>query len=93
MDTEFDMLAQSRGTADGKKDGDVDLLQTQTKPTDFDEIEEWLKAEKSNNAKDGEESLTSKEFDKFLAERAAVADTLPTISSQGSKKKEDSLLG
>lgn len=89
------MLAQSRST-DAKKDIDVDLLQTQTKPTDFDEIEEWLKAEKSNNAKDGEESLTSKEFDKFLAERAAVADTLPTIStssSQGTKKKEDSLLG
>ena len=28
-----------------------------------------------------EESLTSKEFEKFLAERAAVAETLPTISS------------
>jgi hypothetical protein len=43
----------------------------------------------------GEESLTSKEFEKFLAERAAVADTLPTISSQigdtsqdGSRKKK-----
>lgn len=29
-----------------------------------------------------EESLTSKEFEKFLAERAAVADNLPSISSQ-----------
>ena len=44
----------------------------------------------------GEESLTSKEFEKFLAERAAVAETLPTISSQigdtsrdGKKKKKD----
>lgn len=86
------MLAQSRST-DAKKEPDVDLLQS--KPADFDEIEEWLKAEKSANAKDGEESLTSKEFDKFLAERAAVADTLPTINSRSSdkKKQEEPLLG
>lgn len=97
---EFDMLAQSR-TSDGKsttKDIEVDLLQGQTnaKPTDFDEIEKWLKAEKSA---EGEDSLTSKEFDKFLAERAAVADTLPTISNRSSddsrskKKPEEPLLG
>ncbi|CAG9800196.1 unnamed protein product [Chironomus riparius] len=92
VDTEFDMLAQSRST-DAKKEPDVDLLQS--KPADFDEIEEWLKAEKSANGKDGEESLTSKEFDKFLAERAAVADTLPTINSRSSEKKkqEEPLLG
>ncbi|CRK96235.1 CLUMA_CG009662, isoform A [Clunio marinus] len=99
---EFDMLAQSR-TSDGKtttKDLDVDLLQGQTnaKPTDFDEIEEWLKAEKPA-ANEGEESLTSKEFDKFLAERAAVAETLPTISNRSSddsrskKKSEEPLMG
>lgn len=29
-----------------------------------------------------EESLTSKEFDRFLAERAAAADNLPTITSR-----------
>lgn len=90
------MLAQSRGTDSTKaKEIDVDLLQGQTKPTDFDEIEEWLKAEKTAN--EGEESLTSKEFDRFLAERAAVADTLPTIRSSDearSKKKQDEpLLG
>lgn len=51
-----------------------------------------------------EESLTSKEFDRFLAERAAAADSLPTITSQTgsstatprpkkpSKKEEDSLM-
>lgn len=90
------MLAQSR--SDGKtKDMEVDLLQGQTtKPTDFDEIEEWLKSEKTNN--DAEESLTSKEFEKFLAERAAVADGLPNISTRDdtkSKKKssEEPLLG
>jgi hypothetical protein len=97
---EFDMLAQSR--SDGKtKDIEVDLLQGQnTKPTDFDEIEEWLKSEKSNN--DAEESLTSKEFEKFLAERAAVADGLPNISTSSStrddakskkKSSEEPLLG
>jgi hypothetical protein len=103
---EFDMLAQSRTGVDGKsstsKELDVDLLQGQTnaKPTDFDEIEEWLRAEKTGvNPNEGEESLTSKEFDKFLAERAAVADTLPNISnrtsddSRSKKKQEEPLLG
>jgi hypothetical protein len=103
---EFDMLAQSRTTNDGKpsaKDMEVDLLQGQTnaKPTDFDEIEEWLRAEKAGgNPNEGEDSLTSKEFDKFLAERAAVADTLPNITNRSSteeprskKKQEEPLLG
>lgn len=104
------MLAQSR--SDGKvKELDVDLLQGQnSKPAEFDEIEEWLRAEKSEssgggggaNPNDGEESLTSKEFDKFLAERAAVADSLPNISNRTStnsddarskKKQEEPLLG
>jgi hypothetical protein len=107
---EFDMLAQSR-SSDGKvKELEVDLLQggQNSKPADFDEIEEWLRAEKSGgggggaNPNDGEESLTSKEFDKFLAERAAVADTLPNISNRTStssddarskKKQEEPLLG
>lgn len=48
-----------------------------------------------------EESLTSKEFEKFLAERAMAAENLPTISSsdtqpqnaQRKKKEEASLLG
>lgn len=99
---EFDILAQSRTGSDGK--AGVDLLQGQTsdRPTDFDEIEEWLKAEKSGvNPNEGEDSLTSKEFDKFLAERAAVAETLPNISnsnrssddSRSKKKQEEPLLG
>lgn len=105
---EFDMLAQSR-SSDGKpKELEVDLLQggqSSAKPADFDEIEEWLRAEKSGgggtNTNDGEESLTSKEFDKFLAERAAVADSLPNISNRTSssddarskKKQDEPLLG
>jgi hypothetical protein len=86
VDSEFDMLAQSRSSGDAKsKDADPDLL---GQPKEFDEIEEWLKAEKEANEAAGEESLTSKEFDKFLAERAAVADTLPNVkSSDGSQQK------
>lgn len=82
---EFDMLASERSRSDAKsKELEVDLLQGQnTKPTDFDEIEEWLKSEK--NANEAEESLTSKEFEKFLASRAAVADGLPNISSNSSE--------
>lgn len=41
-----------------------------------------------------EETLTSTEFDKFLAERAAAAENLPTVSTNqsgggDSKKKDD----
>lgn len=104
---EFDMLAQSRTASDGKsaaKDIEVDLLQgpANAKPTDFDEIEEWLRAEKTGvnpNEATGEDSLTSKEFDKFLAERALVGDNLPSVSTRNSddgrskKKQEEPLLG
>lgn len=101
------MLAQSRTASDGKaaaKDIEVDLLQgpANAKPTDFDEIEEWLRAEKTGvnpNEATGEDSLTSKEFDKFLAERALVGDNLPSVSNRNSddgrskKKQEEPLLG
>lgn len=54
-------------------------------------------------SKGPEDSLTSTEFERFLAERAAAADNLPTIGgdansngtpkkSSTSKKAEDSLL-
>lgn len=92
VDSEFDMLAQSRGAGDTKaKELDVDLLQG-GQQKEFDEIEEWLKAEKATSGAveggigGGEESLTSKEFDKFLAERAAVAETLPNVkNNEGGK--------
>ncbi|XP_055530999.1 TOM1-like protein 2 isoform X2 [Wyeomyia smithii] len=65
-----------------------------TRDTEFDEMEKWLgnpedidtvePTENGGNVGVGgaEESLTSKEFEKFLAERAAVAENLPSISSQ-----------
>lgn len=95
---EFDMLAQSRNT-DGKPTASV--LPT-GKDDEFDEMEKWLG--KSGNGVDGsggngagdgapEESLTSKEFEKFLAERAAAAENLPTVggggtSSSGTPRKK-----
>ncbi|XP_041768082.1 TOM1-like protein 2 isoform X1 [Anopheles merus] len=58
-------------------------------PDDIDNLEAQMAAAGAMGGGDGgaghgagtEESLTSKEFEKFLAERAAVAETLPTISS------------
>ncbi|CAO1371553.1 unnamed protein product [Diamesa serratosioi] len=96
---EFDMLAQSRSVGDSKptKELDVDLIPTtkDAKPTDFDEMEAWLE-QKEVPLND----VTSSEFDKFLAERAAVAETLPSVSSSNSrdershkKKADEPLLG
>lgn len=96
---EFDMLAQSRSVGDSKptKELDVDLIPTtkDAKPTDFDEMEAWLE-QKEVPLND----VTSSEFDKFLAERAAVAETLPSVSSSNTrnsdshkKKADEPLLG
>ncbi|KAL5293404.1 TOM1L2 family protein [Megaselia abdita] len=88
QDDEFDMLAQSRKT-DGTK---VNPLPTfpplvpdrnlSAKDSEFDEMAQWL--DKSG----GEETVTSTEFDKFLAERAAAADNLPTLSDGGNNQQQ-----
>ncbi|CAB3220566.1 unnamed protein product [Arctia plantaginis] len=45
---------------------------------EIDEIAAWLAQEKANSEANGaQESVTSSDFDKFLAERAAAADSLP----------------
>lgn len=96
--TKNDLLGQTKATPLNAQD------------TEFDEMEKWLgnpddleNLDQSNGSGNGggpEESLTSKEFEKFLAERAAVADNLPSISSQiggggpnsaskGGKKKDN----
>lgn len=82
-DSEFDEMEQWLGNPD-----DIDHL-------DQSEVGAGG-AGGSNGAGGPEESLTSKEFEKFLAERAAVADNLPSISSQvgsgttkSTKKKSD----
>ncbi|KAJ2943668.1 hypothetical protein O0L34_g16780 [Tuta absoluta] len=45
---------------------------------EIDEIAAWLEQEKANSEANGaQESVTSSDFDKFLASRAAAADHLP----------------
>ncbi|KAM8710037.1 hypothetical protein ACLKA7_016778 [Drosophila subpalustris] len=52
-----------------------------TKENEIDEMEAWLGSSKDI---DGIEELTSSEFDKFLEERAAAAENLPTINASNS---------
>jgi hypothetical protein len=42
---------------------------------EFDEMAQWL-----GQTTGGEESVTSSEFERFLAERAAAAEQLPTVT-------------
>lgn len=90
---EFDLLAKSR------QSGDTPVVKAtgSIKQNEIDEMEAWLGKSGPPGA-DGEgleESLTSKEFDKFLAERAAAAENLPTVNNQAAsgtpsrKKKEE----
>ncbi|XP_058055136.1 TOM1-like protein 2 isoform X2 [Anopheles bellator] len=86
---EFDMFAQSRNTTGEKDATKLDLLGATAGSTTLDEIDSLEAHMAAAGATGGmgtgaEESLTSKEFEKFLAERAAVADNLPTISQAGS---------
>ncbi|XP_076459483.1 TOM1-like protein 2 isoform X2 [Babylonia areolata] len=81
-----------------KAQSDQDVLNLQDKDTDYDEMEQWLATHDPNAAaalsslKDDTEDevnsgarpegLTSSEFDRFLMERAAAAETVPTIPAQ-----------
>ncbi|ROT63414.1 hypothetical protein C7M84_018709 [Penaeus vannamei] len=56
----------------------------QQKDSDFDAIEAWLNenpGEGQAGAGPRQEPISSSEFDRFLAERAAAADALPTITA------------
>ncbi|XP_050029465.1 target of Myb1 membrane trafficking protein isoform X2 [Dermacentor andersoni] len=94
---EFDMFAQSRHSSDTKPSGstyadntNIDQLavglgalaqvrgQKSHRERDFDEMEEWLREKPSET---GQESITSTEFDRFLAERAAAAERLPPVTA------------
>ncbi|XP_075978726.1 target of Myb1 membrane trafficking protein isoform X2 [Anticarsia gemmatalis] len=61
---------------------------TQAQPSgmdqrEIDEIAAWLAQEKAATEANGtQESVTSSDFDKFLAERAAAADTLPPAAER-----------
>lgn len=68
-------LAQVRG-----QKVEADTLHEFHRERDFDEMELWLK-EKPVEPATGQESITSTEFDRFLAERAAAAERLPPAAS------------
>ncbi|XP_041362666.1 target of Myb protein 1-like isoform X2 [Gigantopelta aegis] len=55
-----------------------ETLKLQDKETDYDEMEAWLSSQKKKTEAGGE-TVSSSEFDKFLAERAAAAEELTTI--------------
>lgn len=83
---EFDQFAQSRTTTDLPKVGgnskQPESFTTLANPNkknrelEFDEIAAWL-----DETPGAEESVTSSEFDRFLAERAAAADSLPSVTT------------
>ncbi|XP_063698958.1 TOM1-like protein 2 [Culicoides brevitarsis] len=93
---EFDLLAQSRkGSGDAAKapSGGSTAVGS-LKDNEIDEMEAWLgksgpTSVVGGGTGDGEESLTSKEFDKFLAERAAAAENLPNVTNNsGTPRKK-----
>ncbi|XP_031617890.1 TOM1-like protein 2 isoform X2 [Contarinia nasturtii] len=100
---EFDMLAQSRNDAKtGTPSKGAKKSEMNASENELDEMAAWLKSADANE-KGPEDSLTSTEFERFLAERAAAADNLPNIANNDSnsqapkknstsKKAEDSLL-
>ncbi|XP_055376850.1 TOM1-like protein 2 isoform X2 [Condylostylus longicornis] len=78
---EFDMLAQSRNvTTDPSKINSV---------KDIPIVETNVGNQNKKDIEGTEEILTSTEFDKFLAERAAAAENLPTLSIATNNINED----
>ncbi|KAH8369730.1 hypothetical protein KR093_000743 [Drosophila rubida] len=75
---------QGRGVA-----GDPPVVSKSTKENEIDEMEAWL----GSSDIDGIEELTSSEFDKFLEERAAAAENLPTINASNSAASATTGLG
>ncbi|KAH8415658.1 hypothetical protein KR222_007631 [Zaprionus bogoriensis] len=66
--------------AQARAAGDPPVVSKSTKENEIDEMEAWL----GSSDVDGIEELTSSEFDKFLEERAAAAENLPTINASNS---------
>ncbi|CAG9853962.1 unnamed protein product [Phyllotreta striolata] len=102
---DFDMFAQSRNVTyeSSKKSGssykdnlDPDQIAgglstiTQRKATKSDDLEIDEMAGWLGRTSGVEESVTSSDFDRFLAERAAAAENLPTIACSTSTKSTTS---
>ncbi|XP_043493402.1 TOM1-like protein 2 isoform X3 [Polistes fuscatus] len=80
---EFDMFAQSRNATyeTTKNSGSKyeDNMEQLNRESEFSEMAAWLSHTPA--AQGDQESLTSSEFERFLAERAAAAEALPTLST------------
>lgn len=71
-------LAQVRSQ---KRADDGEELTPEFRERDFDEMEQWLRDKPPAERTAGQESITSSEFDRFLAERAAAAERLPSVTA------------
>ncbi|XP_043674425.1 TOM1-like protein 2 isoform X3 [Vespula pensylvanica] len=80
---EFDMFAQSRNATyeTTKNSGSKyeDNMEQLNRESEFSEMAAWLSHTPA--VQGDQESLTSSEFERFLAERAAAAEALPTLST------------
>uniref|UniRef100_A0A671W7U5 Target of myb1 like 2 membrane trafficking protein n=1 Tax=Sparus aurata TaxID=8175 RepID=A0A671W7U5_SPAAU len=70
QDDDFDVFAQTRTGA---------LSEPPRQSSVMDDIEEWLCTDVKGD--EGEEGVTSEEFDKFLEERAKAAEMAPSLPS------------
>ncbi|XP_044269081.1 TOM1-like protein 2 isoform X2 [Tribolium madens] len=77
-DDEFDMFAQSRNVSYESSKSSGSTYKDNLEP---DQIPGGLSSvTQGKHATGGEESVTSSEFERFLAERAAAAEQLPTVT-------------
>uniref|UniRef100_A0A1B0A353 VHS domain-containing protein n=1 Tax=Glossina pallidipes TaxID=7398 RepID=A0A1B0A353_GLOPL len=75
----LDAAAGSLGSPFKRTGADMPVVSKPAKENEIDEMEAWLGSSKELEGL--EETVTSSEFDKFLEERAAAAENLPTINA------------
>ncbi|KYQ59827.1 TOM1-like protein 2 [Trachymyrmex zeteki] len=92
---EFDMFAQSRNATyeTTKNSGSKyeDNLEQPNLESEFNEMAAWL--DRTPGGQGDQESLTSSEFERFLAERAAAAEALPTLPTATTATSNSSTTG
>ncbi|XP_054430532.1 target of Myb1 membrane trafficking protein isoform X2 [Pteronotus mesoamericanus] len=77
----LDARQQSTGAMGGSSEKSLsDWMIPVTQACLMEDIEQWLSTDVGNDAEEPK-GVTSEEFDKFLEERAKVADRLPNLSS------------
>ncbi|KAL6430545.1 hypothetical protein ACFW04_007852 [Cataglyphis niger] len=92
---EFDMFAQSRNATyeTTKNSGSKyeDNLEQPNVESEINEMAAWL--DRTPGGQGDQESLTSSEFERFLAERAAAAEALPTLPTAATATSNSSTTG